>query len=123
VKLTVGKEEVFFAASHRKVNETHFLDMYYFLFARVVALKLQIMGRKPIEPQRGKTGAVLNEKVLKEARLVGKVRKNSFFGGWEEQTAVVSSGGGLAIYKEGKEKASLVLLQGCVKEIWTRFEF
>lgn len=36
---------------------------------------------------------------------------------------MVSSAGGLAIYKDGKEKASLVLVQGCVKEIWTRFEF
>lgn len=48
VKLTVGKEEVFFAASHRKMNEVHFLDMYYFLFAKVIALKLQIMGRKAL---------------------------------------------------------------------------
>jgi hypothetical protein len=36
--------------------------------------------------------------VTKEARIIGKVRKNSFFGGWEEQIAVVT-GSGLAIYK------------------------
>jgi hypothetical protein len=60
--------------------------------------------------------------VLKEARLMGKVRKNSFFGGWEEQIAVASSSG-LAIYKEGKEKPTLSVPQGSIREIWTRFQF
>lgn len=126
VKLTVGKEEVFLAASPKKMSETHFLDQYYFIFARIIALKLQIMGRRPVEAGRARVGASekvgVPEKVVKEARLMGKVRKNSFFGGWEEQIAVVSSHG-LAVYKEGKEKATLALVHGNVKEIWTRFEF
>lgn len=86
-----------------------------------MALKLQIMGRKTVEaPKVMKAG--VSEKVIKEARVMGKVRKNSFFGGWEEQIAVVSNSG-LAIYKEGKEKATLSVAQGSVREIWTRFQF
>jgi hypothetical protein len=44
----VGKEELFLAAHPKKMNEAHFLDQYYFLFARILAQKLQIMGRKTV---------------------------------------------------------------------------
>lgn len=70
------------------------------------------MGRKPAEAPKVKPP--LSEKVLREARLMGKVRKNSFFGGWEEQIAVVGNNG-LAIYKEGKEKPTLAVPQGTVR--------
>lgn len=96
VKLTLAKEEVFLAAHPKKMQEGYFLDQYYFIFARIVSLKLQLMGRKPADSPKIKLP--LSEKVLKDARLMGKVRKNSFFGGWEEQFAVVNSSG-LAVYK------------------------
>jgi hypothetical protein len=81
------------------MSESHFLDQYYFVFARILALKLQIMGRKTVEASRVRGEKVgVSEKIIKEARLMGKVRKNSFFGGWEEQIAVVGSAG-LSIYK------------------------
>lgn len=54
------------------------------------------MGRKPTDLPKIKPP--LSEKVFKDARIMGKVRKNSFFGGWEEQIAVVGSNG-LAVYK------------------------
>jgi hypothetical protein len=48
IKLTLGKEEVFLAASPKRMDEMHFVSHYYLIFARIVALKLQIMGRKTV---------------------------------------------------------------------------
>ena len=50
------------------------------------------------------------------------MRKSSFFGGWEPTLGVINQGG-LSIYREGKEKPSLVVGYNSVKEIWTRFDF
>lgn len=84
------------AAHPKRTQEGYLLDQYYFIFARIVTLKLQLMGRKPTDLPKIKPP--LSEKVFKDARIMGKVRKNSFFGGWEEQIAVVGSNG-LAVYK------------------------
>jgi len=45
---------------------------------------------------------------------MGKVRKSSFFGGWEEKIAIVNNIG-LSIFKEGKDKASLVIAYGSIR--------
>jgi hypothetical protein len=96
IKLTVKEEDIFLAVNSKKMNDLHFLDQYYFVFAKIVSLKLQLMGKKALPPARVKEG--ISEQVLKEARLTGKVRKSSFFGGWEEKIGVISNSG-LAIYK------------------------
>ena len=46
IKLTLPKEEVFLAVSAKRINEVHYLDQYYFVFARIISLKLQLMGRR-----------------------------------------------------------------------------
>ena len=38
-------EDFFFAVNPKQINEL-FLDHYYYIFARIVTLKLQLMGRK-----------------------------------------------------------------------------
>ncbi len=81
IKVTIKEEEdVYLAVNPKKKNDLHFLDQYYYVFARIVTLKLQLMGRKPVNNPRIKSG--LSEEILKEARLSGKLRKSSFFGGW-----------------------------------------
>jgi hypothetical protein len=57
------------------------LDHYYFIFAKIITLKLQLMGRKTNPYSKGKIG--LSEQLIKGAQLTGRVRKASFFGGWE----------------------------------------
>ena len=79
LKVTCKDEDIFFAVDHKKLNELC-LDHYYYLFAKIVTLKLQIMGKKPCYQERPKIS--LNEHQLKGAQITGKVRKSSFFGGW-----------------------------------------
>lgn len=43
--------------------------------------KLELMGKKYNSHNKGKLA--INEQFLKGAHLMGKVRKSSFFGGWE----------------------------------------
>jgi hypothetical protein len=62
-------------------------------------LKLQLMGKKINQYSKGKIG--LSEQFTKGAQLTGRVRKASFFGGWEEKIGVINSAG-LSIFKEGK---------------------
>jgi hypothetical protein len=121
LKLTLAdEEEVLLAVNSKRINALHFLDQSYFIFAKLVALKLQLMGRRPQPISRVRAG--IKEDILREARLAGKVRKSSFFGGWEEKIAVVGNDG-LALYKAGKDKAGLMVAVGSVRELWTRFEF
>lgn len=70
------------------------------------------MGRCPQPLSRVREG--LSEQILRDARLAGKVRKSSFFGGWEEKIGVVGNAG-LALYKAGKDKAGLVVGAGEIK--------
>lgn len=63
IKLTVKEEEVFLAASPKKMNDLHYLDQYYFIFAKIVTLKLQLMGKKPVPVSRIKSG--ISEQILK----------------------------------------------------------
>lgn len=64
----------------------------------------------------------MSEDQLKGAQITGKVRKSSFFGGWEGCAGVVNHSG-LCIYKEGKEKPLLVIGYNSIRELWTRFDF
>lgn len=95
MKVNNREEEVFFAVNHKKINDAC-LDHYYYIFARIVALKLQLMGKRPYPQQKSKVS--ISEQLLKGAQLTGKVRKSSFFGGWEEKIGVINSSG-LSIYK------------------------
>jgi hypothetical protein len=57
IKLTLADaEEVFLAVNGKRINEVHFLDQYYFVFARLITLKLQIMGRRPQPISRVREG-------------------------------------------------------------------
>jgi hypothetical protein len=105
MKVTFKVEDIFFAVDHKKLNELC-LDHYYYFFAKIVTLKLQIMGKKNTQNSKPKLG--LSEQQLKGAQITGKVRKSSFFGGWEESIGVVNQSG-LCIFKEGKEKPLLVI--------------
>lgn len=118
LKVTSRNVDIFFAVNPFKLQESHFLDHYYFIFAKIVSMKLQLMGRKPINSN--KAHFELNEKIIKGARLCGKVRKSSFFGGWEEKIGVVDDCG-LSLYKENKDKPILTVSTGNISEIWTRF--
>jgi len=40
----------------------------------------------------------VEEKYLKDVRIAGKIRKSSFFGGWEEKICVINNKG-LSMYK------------------------
>jgi len=62
------------------MNDLFFLDQYYFIFAKILSLKLQIMGKKINNISRMKSG--MGENLVKEAKLSGKVRKSSLFGSW-----------------------------------------
>jgi hypothetical protein len=55
IKLTVKEENVYLAVN-KKMNDTYFLDQLYFIFAKIIMLKLQLMGRKTVEARRVKTG-------------------------------------------------------------------
>lgn len=82
MKVCCKDEDIFFAVDHKKLHELC-LDHYYYLFAKIITLKLQLMGR--INEKEGQQkGQIyqLSEKQLKGAQLTGKVRKSSFFGGW-----------------------------------------
>lgn len=97
IKLTLKEEEeVFIAVSPKKINELFFLDQFYFIFAKILSIKLQIMGKKINNVSRMKSG--LSENFVKEAKLSGKVRKSSLFGSWEDKLAIVG-GNGLSLYK------------------------
>jgi hypothetical protein len=105
LKITHKDEDLHFAVNHKHINELC-LDHYYYLFARIVTLKLQLMGKKVNAQTRPKLG--LSEQQLKGAQITGRVRKSSFFGGWEEKIGVVNQSG-LCIYKEGKEKPVMMV--------------
>ena len=48
LKLTLAsKEDLFLAVNPKRLNESHYLGMAYFLFAKLVSMKLQLMGRNP----------------------------------------------------------------------------
>ena len=111
MKITCQKEDIFFAIDHKKLNELC-LDHYYYIFAKIVSLKLQLMGKRFSPELRQKLG--LSEQQLKGAQITGKVRKSSFFGGWEESVGVVNQSG-LCIFKEGKEKPLLVISYNTIK--------
>jgi hypothetical protein len=111
MKITCQKEDIFFAIDHKKLNELC-LDHYYYIFAKIVSLKLQLMGKRLSPELRPKLG--LSEQQLKGAQITGKVRKSSFFGGWEESVGVVNQSG-LCIFKEGKEKPLLVISYNTIK--------
>ena len=68
------------------------------------------MGKEPTVPERPK----LADQQAKGAQISGKVRKSSFFGGWETNTAVINQQG-LCIYKEGKVKPNLIVGYNTVK--------
>lgn len=111
MKISNQKEDIFFAVDHKKLNELC-LDHYYYLFAKIVTLKLQLMGKRSFSEVKPKLG--LSEQQLKGAQITGKVRKSSFFGGWEESLGVVNQSG-LCIYKEGKEKPLMVVAYNTIK--------
>jgi hypothetical protein len=54
------------------------------------------MGKKINPYSKGKIG--LSEQIIKGAQMTGRVRKASFFGGWEEKIGVVNNAG-LSIFK------------------------
>lgn len=56
IKLTVKEEDIYLAVNSKKKNDIHFLDQYYYVFAKIVTLKLQLMGRKPVSSPRIKSG-------------------------------------------------------------------
>ena len=57
MKLTLSKEEeVFLAVNPKRINEVHYLDQYYFIFAKIISLKLQLMGRRPSPISRVREG-------------------------------------------------------------------
>lgn len=92
------------------------LDWYYFIFAKIVQMKMQMMGKKAINDR-----CDLGQSLMKGAQIAGKIRKSSFFGSWDEKMAVVNSSG-LVIYKSG-EKIDTIVGYGAVRQIWTRFDF
>jgi hypothetical protein len=64
IKLTLPKEEeVFLAVNAKRINEVHYLDQYYFIFAKIISLKLQLMGRRPNPISRVREG--LNAEILR----------------------------------------------------------
>ncbi len=79
-------------------------------------MKLHLMGRKtPNLPPKES----IPENIAKGAQLAGKIRKSSFFGGWEDKIAAFNSGG-LTVYKK-PDKPAFVIPYNSIKEIWTRF--
>ncbi len=112
MKITVKDQDNFLAVDGRRINDLC-LDHAYFIFARIITSKLQLMGKRP-PPPRPRSPLPLSEQVLKGAQISGRVRKSSFFGGWEGKIGVVNEEG-LQIYKEGKDKAGLIVAAGNLK--------
>ena len=54
-KLTLDKEDIYCAINHTK-GGSMLLDSYYHIFAKVVSLKLQLMGRKAGKTERSTPG-------------------------------------------------------------------
>lgn len=81
MKISLKDEQIFIAASHNKFAESQYLDHYYFIFAKIITLKLNLMGRKS-NPSQKYQNIKVEEKYLKDSRIAGKIRKSSFFGGW-----------------------------------------
>ena len=79
MKICLKDEEIYLAAGTNKFAYNQYLDHYYFIFAKIITLKLNLMGRK--HPTSSKPVSV-EEKYLKDVRIAGKIRKSSFFGGW-----------------------------------------
>lgn len=46
MKITYKEEDLFCGVDHKKLNELC-LDHYYYLFAKIVSMKLHLMGKKP----------------------------------------------------------------------------
>jgi len=45
LKAIFKDQEIYFAINHKKLNDSC-LDHYYFIFAKMVMIKLQLMGKK-----------------------------------------------------------------------------
>lgn len=48
-------EDIYFAVNPKQINE-YFLDHYYYIFAKIISLKLQLMGRKQNTQIKAKLG-------------------------------------------------------------------
>ena len=111
MKLTYKEEDVHFAVDHKKLHDLC-LDHYYYIFAKIISLKFQLMGKNINNSTSNRPE--LTEQQMKGAQLTGKVRKSSFFGGWELNIGVINQLG-LCLFKENKEKPTLVIGYNTVK--------
>lgn len=104
------KQEELFLYGALSCSNDCCLEDYYFLFAKLIGLRMQLYGHKV---SVGKCQPAQN------CYFEGLLLRSQLFG-WEERFARVDKTG-LHVYKKDKTTVTLDVSFGAVKELWTRF--
>lgn len=113
LKVNWKNEELIFGASWKNTHQE--LPEAFTIFAKIISLKLSLMGRKPLSHGDHNKTHGLPEQVIKNSYIFGKLTKKSrVISRWSDVLVVINKEG-LYYSKKPNEKGELLVARGKIE--------